>query len=72
VDDQYSLPPGEGKPLRVATQWRIAGTGPDGPVEFSLISHHHLADGYVTAQWLTYDELALAHRGILLPDYLTA
>lgn len=73
VDDQYSLPAGEGKPLRVATQWRIAGTGPTGPVEFSLISHHHLADGHVTAQWLAYDELALAHQGILLSDsYLTA
>ncbi|MET3206441.1 MULTISPECIES: ester cyclase [unclassified Arthrobacter] len=72
VDDQYSLPASDTLPLRVATQWRIAGTGARGPVEFSLISHHHLVEGRVTAQWLAYDELALAHQGIALPQPATA
>ncbi|MBE4718669.1 ester cyclase [Pseudarthrobacter sp. AB1] len=72
VDDQYSLPASDKLPVRVATQWRIAGTGPKGPVEFSLISHHHLVEGRVTAQWLAYDELALAHQGIALPQPATA
>ncbi|MEO8220546.1 MAG: ester cyclase [Specibacter sp.] len=66
IDDQYSQPATDTLPLRVATQWRLEGNGPDGPVEFSLISHHHLDDGQITAQWLTYDELSLAHRGIIL------
>ncbi|WP_028278436.1 ester cyclase [Arthrobacter sp. H5] len=68
VDDQYALPSHRGMPDRVATQWRIIGTGPKGPVQLSLISHHHLNDGRVTAQWLAYDELALAHHGIILPQ----
>ncbi|MEC5180584.1 ester cyclase [Arthrobacter sp. CG_A4] len=72
VDDQYSLPASGKLPLRVATQWRIAGTGPRGPVEFSLISHHHLVGGRVTAQWLAYDELALAHQGVAFPQPATA
>lgn len=73
VDDQYSRPAEGGKPLRVATQWRLRGTGPKGPVEFLLVSHHHLAKGQVTAQWLAYDELALAHQGIFLPNsYIAA
>ncbi|MET3165299.1 UNVERIFIED_ORG: putative ester cyclase [Arthrobacter sp. UYEF10] len=72
IDDQYALAASETLPLRVATQWRIAGTGPQGPVEFSLLSHHHLVDGFVTAQWLAYDELALAHQGIVLTQPATA
>ncbi|WGM20483.1 ester cyclase [Paenarthrobacter sp. OM7] len=69
VDDQYSMPASEAMPVRVATQWRITGTGPRGPVEFSLLSHHHLGEGRITAQWLAYDELALAHHGIASPHH---
>lgn len=71
VDDQYSLPAGHGQPQRVATQWRLSGVGPDGPVEFLLVSHHHLANRHITAQWLAFDELALAHHGMILPHSLT-
>lgn len=66
VDDQYVLPAEHNLPERVATQWTLSGTGPRGAVELSLISHHHLVDGRVSAQWLAYDELALAHHGITL------
>ncbi|MDQ6741111.1 MAG: hypothetical protein M3021_12330, partial [Actinomycetota bacterium] len=71
IDDQYSLPASGAQPLRVATQWRLEGHGPHGPVEFTLISHHHLHDGRITAQWLAYDELALAHHGIIVPQPAT-
>jgi len=71
VDDQYALPDARAEMQRVATQWRLLGDGPQGPVELSLISHHHMVDDEVTAQWLTYDELALAHHGIILPPLST-
>lgn len=66
IDDQYFMPASAGHPLRVATQWRIGGVGPRGQVEVGLISHHHLEDERIFAQWLAFDELALAHQGVVL------
>ncbi len=64
IDDQYEVT--HERKTRLATQARLQGTGPNGPLEILLIAHHHVVNGSVVAQWLTYDELALAHRGVLL------
>lgn len=65
VEDQYAMPVLPGQPARVATQWRLS-TQADPQFSWTMISHHHLAGRTITAQWLTYDELALAHHGVRL------
>ena len=66
VVDQYELGATGSTPVRVATHARLNCTSPRGTLELSLIAHHHLVDGKIDAQWLTYDELNLAHHGIAL------
>lgn len=65
VEDQYAMPAGLGQPPRVATQWRLSTKSSPG-FWWSMISHHHLDDRGISAQWLIYDELGLAHRGVHL------
>lgn len=61
VDDSYGATGDDGVD-RVATQWTLHGTINDRPVQVTGISHHHLLDGLVTAEWTEYDQLALLHQ----------
>ena len=57
-----------GRPVRVAARWEVQGTHagrgrfgvPGGtPVRFMGISHAHVVDGRIVAEWMLVDEVAL-------------
>lgn len=62
VDDAFALPGPGGD--RVATRWTVCG--PAGPV-VTAISHHHVRDGRIVAEWTHYDEIAVLARAGGLP-----
>ncbi|TDD86839.1 hypothetical protein E1293_08855 [Actinomadura darangshiensis] len=57
--DQYSRPPRAGEAERVATQWTLTGSG----LRLSGISHHHVLDGEIVAEWTQYDTHAVGMAG---------
>lgn len=59
VDDSYWLPAEDQRPARVATQWTLHGETYDAPFRIAGISHHHVQEGRVVAEWTEYDQLAL-------------
>lgn len=63
IDDSYWHPADGTRPDRVATQWTLQGEHRSGaPFRVACVSHHHLLDGRIVAEWTEYDELALLRQ----------
>ncbi|NYI78898.1 ester cyclase [Nocardioides panzhihuensis] len=62
IDDSYWRPEDGTNPDRVATQWTLRGEHRGTPFRIACVSHHHLRDGRIVAEWTEYDELALLRQ----------